>query len=146
MRIPSSPGLTADQFERVQRTARELSLFIKLDGGAPVSRPRLSPGTPAFTSAARRDYEQLVSHHGGAELPSAFRVRLTPTTVSTAVRTFATQHRGSPEVALNTIDGHRTYQVQVKTADRTHVLLLGPAGQSLGTGVVRGARVSWSWA
>jgi hypothetical protein len=48
-------------------------------------------------------------------------------------------------VALNTIDGQRSFQVQVPVAERTHVLLLGARGQELARGEVKGAKLSWTW-
>jgi hypothetical protein len=137
-------ALTAAQHQHVSRTAKELSLFNRLSGVAP-TRPRLKPGAPEFTAAARRDYELLLRHFGKALLPASFHVRVLGAQVAGAVAAFAAQHRAPAEVALNTIDGHRTYQVQVGDGARTQVLLLGPRAEELARGVVRGAVVRWHW-
>jgi hypothetical protein len=129
----------------VSRTAKELNLFNRLQPGTEPTRERLRVGTPQFTSAARYDYEQLVRHFGKAQLPAFFRVKVVPTELAAPVKAFAAQHVGKAEVALNTIDGQKSFQVQVATSERTHVLLLGPRGQELARGEVRGAKVSWRW-
>ena len=127
------------------REAKELDLFARLQGGAQVQRERVAYGTSAFVAAARRDYEAVLAHFSAARLPAAFRVKTMTAEVAASVRAFSTLHRAPAEVALNTIDGQKTFQVQVARDDKTHVLLLGPRGQELARGEVRGARVSWHW-
>lgn len=129
----------------VTQTAKELTLFNRLQPGTAPSRERIHPGTAQFTSAARYDYEQLVRHYGKAQLPAAFRVKALPAELAASVKAFAALHRATPQLALNTIDGSKSYQVQVAVKDRTHVLLLGPRGAELARGEVRGAKVSWRW-
>jgi hypothetical protein len=129
----------------VAQTAKELALFNRLQGGTEPKRERIRPGTPQFVTAARYDYEQLVGHFGKAQLPAFFKVKTPPLELSAAIRAFCAPHGAKAEVALNTIDGSKSYQVQVAAKDRTHVLLLGPRGQELARGEVRGAKVSWRW-
>lgn len=140
---PISPA----QREQATHAAKEMALFSALSGTGwtPVaSAPRIKPGTTAFISSAKYDYQALVKHYGGAKLPAAFRVRALTPDVAQAVKTFAAQHRGTPEVALNTIDGQSTFQVQVPTKDATQVLLLGSKGQELARGSVNGTTLRWS--
>jgi hypothetical protein len=145
-RQPLRQPLTPAQHAQVTRTAKELDLFVKLQSSAPVERTaRIEPSSKAFVAAAKYDYQSLVSHYGEAKLPAAFRVSVVPPEVVNVVKAFAAQHRGSPEVALNTIDGQRSFQVQVPVAERTHVLLLGARGQELARGEVKGAKLSWNW-
>lgn len=139
MRIPSNSQTYVTQ------TAKELTLFNRLQPGTEPRRERIQPGTAQFTGAARYDYEQLVRHYGKAQLPAVFKLKAVPAELSSAVKAFASQHGGKAEVALNTIDGGKSFQVQVATKDRTHVLLLGPRGQELARGEVRGAKLSWRW-
>lgn len=130
----------------VAQTAKELSLFNRLQPGAESSRERIRPGSAQFATAARYDYEQLVRHYGKAQLPAAFRLKVMPAEVSAVAKAFAAQHGGrKSELAVNTIDGSKSFQLQVVAKDRTHVLLLGPRGQELARGEVRGAKVSWRW-
>lgn len=140
MRIPTN----AQSY--VTQTAKELTLFNRLQPGAETKRERIVPGTAQFTSAARYDYEQLVRHFGKAQLPAVFKLKTVPAELSSAVKAFVSQLGGkTSEVALNTIDGNKSFQVQVAVKDRTHVLLLGPRGQELARGEVRGAKLSWRW-
>lgn len=141
MRIPN------DTQRYVTQTAKELTLFNRLQPGTEPRRERFVPGTAQFTSAARYDYEQLVRHFGKAQLPSVFKLKAVPAELSSAVKAFAAQlgSKSSAEIALNTIDGHKSFQVQVAAKDRTHVLLLGPRAQELARGEVRGEKVSWRW-
>ena len=122
-----------------------MALFTRLQGGAgPTSK--LSPGTPAFTSAARKDYADLLDLHQAPRLPAAFvvqKLETLPAPVSAAFDTFRKLHAGRPEIALSTIDGHRTWQAQVVQNGGAQVLLLDVKGNELARGVVRGAAVAW---
>lgn len=130
----------------VAQTAKELTLFNRLQAGTEPTRERIRPGTAQFATAARYDYEQLVRHFGKAQLPAFFKVKTAPAELSSAIRAFCELHGGAKaDVALNTIDGNKSFQVQVAAKDRTHVLLLGPRAQELARGEVRGAKVSWRW-
>ncbi|MFZ5444243.1 MAG: hypothetical protein ACOZQL_29875 [Myxococcota bacterium] len=122
-----------------------MALFAKLQGGATAApaRPRTLVGTPEFTQAARRDYAELVSTCGGPRLPAAFQVKTPPPAVQAAVDAFERQHRGTAEVALNTIDGQRTYQVQIAHKGQAQVLLVDARGVELARGAVRGTTVAW---
>ena len=131
------------------RLAREMALFSKLQGGAsaPPSSPRRSPGTPEFTRAAKQDYADLLAVYGAAKLPASFVVKkLTtlPEPVSAAYDSFRLLHAGDAQIALSTIDGHRTWQAHVtQIGGAAQVLLIDAKGMELARGVVRGAAVSW---
>ena len=122
-----------------------MALFTRLQGGAaPASK--LSPGTPAFTLAARKDYADLLDLHQVPRLPSAFVVQnleTLPAPVAAAFDTFRKLHAGRAEIALSTIDGHRTWQAQVVQNGGAQVLLLDVKGNELARGVVRGSAVAW---
>jgi hypothetical protein len=125
-----------------------MALFTRLQGGATTARPALSPDSPAFAQAARKDYADLLALHQGPRLSPAFVVRkldTLPVAVGAAFDSFRQLHAGHAEVALSTIDGHRTWQAQVVQKGGAQVLLLDARGAELARGVVRGAAVSWRW-
>ncbi len=122
-----------------------MALFTRLQGGAaPASK--LAPGTPAFNTAARKDYADLLDLHRGPRLTAAFVVQkldTLPAPVGAAFDTFRHQHAGRAEIGLSTIDGHRTWQAQVVQNGGAQVMLLDVRGSELARGVVRGAAVTW---
>lgn len=143
----SQRALSPADHEKATRLSREMALFTRLQGGA-TPGPKLVPGTPAFTRAAKRDYGELLALHGAPRLPAAFVVQklsTLPASVVAAFDTFRQVHAGRAEVALSTIDGHRTWQAQVVQGSGAQVLLLDGKGAELARGVVRGAAVSWRW-
>ncbi|MDP1828797.1 MAG: hypothetical protein Q8L48_36390 [Archangium sp.] len=148
-RTATSPrALSQADHEKATRLSREMALFTRLQGGAPAG-PKLAPGTPAFSRAAKKDYGDLLALHGAPRLPAAFVVQqlsTLPAPVAVAFDTFRQLHAGRAEVALSTIDGHRTWQAQVvQGGNGAQVLLLDVKGEELARGVVRGAAVSWRW-
>ena len=147
-RTGSPQRLSPADHEKATRLSREMALFTRLQGGATPARPALNPGTSAFAQAARKDYSDLLALHQAPRLPSAFVVRqldTLPAPVGAAFDSFRAQHVGQAEVALSTIDGHRTWQAQVVQKGGAQVLLLDGKGSELARGVVRGAAVSWRW-
>lgn len=147
MRFLSLPqrALSPADFERATRFSREMALLGKLQrgAGAPSAAPRRLVGTPEFTQAAKADYAELLATHGKPTLPSSFLVKVPPPGVQTAVDAFERQHRGSAQIALNAIDGQRTYQVQLAQKDAAQVLLVDARGVELARGTARGATVCW---
>ena len=133
---------------KAARLSREMALFTRLQGGAAPQQPGLSPGTPAFAQAARKDYADLLELHQAPRLSPSFVVRkldTLPVPVAAAFDSFRQLHEGHAEVALSTIDGHRTWQAQVVQKGGAQVLLIDARGSELARGVVRGAAVSWRW-
>jgi hypothetical protein len=122
-----------------------MALFSKLSAGAgsAPAREQLEPGSSSFAAAARHDYAQLLELYGAPKLTPSFLVKTPPPAVQAAVDTFVAQHGGVAEVALNAIDGHRTYQVQVSDKVSAQVLLVDARGHELARGVARGASVRW---
>lgn len=143
----SQRALSPADHENATRLSKEMALFTRLQGGAPVG-PKLAPGSPAFSRAAKQDYGDLVALHGAPRLPAAFVVQklsTLPAPVLAALDTFRQVHAGRAEVAVSAIDGHRTWQAQVVQGTGAQVLLLDVRGHELARGVVRGASVSWRW-
>lgn len=142
---PSQRALSPSDHQKATRLSREMALFTRLQGGA-TAAPKLAPGTPAFSSAAQKDYADLLDLHQAPRLPAAFvvqKLETLPAPVRAAFDTFRKLHGGRAEVALSTIDGHRTWQAQVVQTGGAQVLLLDGKGSELARGVVRGAAVSW---
>ena len=137
----------ADQ-AKAERLSREMALYARLAGGTSVapSKSALTPGTPAFSQAARKDYADLLELYGAPKLSPSFVVKnpeTLPQPVLDAFETFKRQHAGRAEIALSSIDGHRTWQAQVVSGSSAQVLLIDAKGQDLGRGVVQGAAVKW---
>ena len=149
-RAATQRGLSPADHAKATRLSREMALFSKLQGGSAPTTPKRSPGTAEFTKAAKQDYADLLALHGAPKLPTSFVVKsLTalPEPVKAAYDSFRLQHSdGHAQIALSTIDGHRTWQAQVtQIGGAAHVLLIGEKGAELARGVVRGAAVSWRW-
>ncbi|MDP3154642.1 MAG: hypothetical protein Q8N23_18330 [Archangium sp.] len=142
---PSQRALSPSDHEKATRLSREMALFTRLQGGAaPASK--LAPGTAAFNSAARKDYADLLDLHQAPRLPAAFvvqKLETLPAPVGAAFDAFRNLHAGRAEIALSTIDGHRTWQAQVVQHGGAQVVLLDVKGSELARGVVRGAAVAW---
>ncbi len=142
-------ALTPADHEKATRLSKEMALFARLQGGATAGAEGLKPGTPAFTRAAKKYYAELVALHGAPRLPTSFVVQklaTLPAPVSAAFDSFRLAHPGSAQIALSTIDGHRTWQAQVtQIGGAAQVLLIDLKGSELARGVVRGAAVSWRW-
>jgi hypothetical protein len=142
-------GLSPADHAKATRLSREMALYTKLQGGSATSKPKLAPGTPEFARAAKQDYAELVALHGAPKLPASFVVKkLTtlPEPVGAAFDHFRLLHSGQAQIALSTIDGHRTWQAQVtQIGGSAQVLLIDAKGVELARGVVRGAAVSWRW-
>jgi|APLak6261678615_1056124.scaffolds.fasta_scaffold01310_3 hypothetical protein len=147
MRLSSLPqrAFTPQDRERATSLAKEMALFARLQGGTTPTRAKLEPGTPAFVATAKREYAELIALHGAPKLPASFLVKDPPPAVRRVVDAFSALHQGPAEVALNAIDGHRTYQVQVAARGQAQVLLLDARGTELARGVARGGAVSWRW-
>lgn len=142
-------ALSPADHAKATRLSREMALFSKLQGGTAKPASKLAPGTPEFTHAAKQDYADLVAFQGAAKLPTSFVVKkLTtlPAPVGAAFDHFRLLHSGQAQIALCTIDGHRTWQAQVtQIGGSAQVLLIDAKGVELARGVVRGAAVSWRW-
>lgn len=143
-----SRGLSPADHQKATRLSREMALFSKLQGGSARTASKLAPGTPEFTTAAKKDYADLLAMYGAPKLSTSFVVKqLTslPEPVKAAYDSFRLQHSdGHAQIALSTIDGHRTWQAQVtQIGGAAQVLLIGEKGAELARGVVRGAAVSW---
>ncbi len=136
-------ALSGPEREQVTRLAKEMALFARLQGGVAPTKAPLVAGSAAFVTAARRDYADLISMHGAPKLPACFLVKSPPPAVQRVTEAFAAQHGGPAEVALNSIDGERTYQVQVSQRSQAQVLLVDARGHELARGVARGGLVSW---
>lgn len=137
----------ADQ-AKAERLSREMALFARLTGGTSVApvKSALTPGTPAFSIAARKDYADLLELYGAPKLSPSFVVKnpeTLPQPVGDAFEAFKRQHAGRAEIALSSIDGHRTWQAQVVSGSNAQVLLVDAKGHELGRGVVQGAAVKW---
>jgi hypothetical protein len=143
--------LSPAEHAKATRLSREMALFSKLQsglqGGNAPTAAKLAPGTPEFTTAAKKDYADLLEMHGAPKLPTSFVVKqLTslPEPVKAAYDSFRLLHSGHAQIALSTIDGHRTWQAQVtQIGGAAQVLLIGEKGAELARGVVRGAAISW---
>ena len=138
-------GLSQADYEKATRLSREMALFTRLQGGA-TPRPGLSPGTHAFTRAAKRDYAELLVLHGRPRLPVSFVVQklaTLPEPVAASFHAFTAQHAGQAEIAVSAIDGHRTWQAQVVGSSSAQVLLLDVKGRELASGVARADKVCW---
>lgn len=145
---PAQRGLTPAEHARAARLSREMALYARVMGGAsPVAtKAPVTPGSPAFAQAARRDYEDLLALYGGPRLSPAFVVAkwgALPAPVAGAFERFRAAQPGQAEIALSTIDGQRAYQAQVLQPGGAQVLLLDARGLELGRGAVRGAAVVW---
>lgn len=142
----SQRALSPADHAKATRLSREMALFTRLQGGA-TRATRLSPGTSAFTSAAKQDYADLLSLHQAPRLPASFvvhQIGTLPVPVAAAFDSFSQLHAGRAEIAPSVIDGHRTWQAQVvQSGGGAQVLLLDAKGHELTRGVVRGAAVSW---
>lgn len=159
MRLTPLPqrALSPADHAKATKLSREMALFSKLRGGSPKLRggspapatPKLAPGTPEFSRAAKKDYADLLALYGAPKLPASFVVKkLTtlPAPVSAAYDSFRLMHSGQAQIALSTIDGHRTWQAQVtQIGGSAQVLLIDAKGVELARGAVRGAAVSWRW-
>jgi hypothetical protein len=152
MRLTPLPqrALTPADHAKATRLAKEMELFSKLQGGSPASAAsKVAPGTPEFTRAAKKDYADLVAMYGAPKLPTSFVVKqlgTLPSPVGAAFDNFRLLHSGQAQIALCTIDGHRTWQAQVtQIGGSAQVLLIDAKGVELARGVVRGAAVSWRW-
>lgn len=156
MRLTSLPqrsaspqrSLTPAELAKATRLSREMALFARVTGGttAAPSKPSLTPGTAAFAQAARKDYADLLELYQAPRLSPSFVVKkwdALPGPVQQAFERFRGQHVGKPELAVSSIDGHRTYQAQVVQGSSAQVLLLDAKGSELARGAVRGAAVAW---
>lgn len=156
MRLTSLPqrsvspqgALTPAEHAKAARLSREMALYARVSGGTPTppSRPLRSPGTAEFALAARRDYADLLDLYQAPRLSPSFVVQKwdsLPAPVGAAFDRFRAQHAGKAEIALSTIDGHRSWQAQVSQQGGAQVLLLDAKGTELGRGVARGASVAW---
>lgn len=140
-------ALTPADHQKATRLSKEMALFARLQGGATARPEALKPGTPAFSSAAKNDYADLVAMYGAPRLLASFVVEklgTLPAPVKAAFDSFRLAHPGSAQIALSTIDGHRTWQAQVtQIGGAAEVLLIDAKGSELARGVVHGAAVSW---
>lgn len=146
MRLSSLLQRVATPQQQVTQLAREMALFSKLSAGAGVAAPRpaIEPGTSTFAATARRDYAETVTMYGAPKLLPSFLVKTPPPAVQHVVDSFEQLHAGKAEVALNAIDGHRTYQVQISEKNQqAQVLLVDARGHELARGVARGNAVRW---
>lgn len=156
MRLTSLPqrsaspqrALTPAEQAKATRLSREMALYARVLGGTSPAppKPALTPGTPAFARAARKDYADLLELYQAPRLSPAFVVQKWDSLavpVQQAFERFRGQHVGRAEIALASLDGHRTYQAQVVQGGGAHVLLLDAKGAELARGAVRGAAVAW---
>ena len=138
-------GLTRADHEKATRLSREMALFTRVLGGASPA-PGLSPGSLAFTRAAKQDYADLLALHGAPRLPTSFVVHklgTLPAPVAASFLAFTQLHAGRAEIAPSVIDGHRTWPAQVVSSASAHVLLLDAQGQELASGLARAGSVTW---
>jgi hypothetical protein len=148
-RTTTSQALSPADHAKATRLSREMALFTRLQGGsapAPAAPPKIAPGTPDFAIAAKKDYADVIAMYGAPRLLSSFVVKkleTLPAPVKAAFDSFRLLHGGAAEIALSTIDGHRTWQAQVTQIGGAEVLLIDAKGFELARGVVRGAAVSW---
>jgi hypothetical protein len=141
-------ALSAADQAKAERLSREMALYARLTGGTSTApaKSALTPGTPAFAQAARKDYADLLELYGAPKLSPSFVVKnpeTLPQPVLDTFEAFKRQHAGRAEIALSSIDGHRTWQAQVVNGTSAQVLLVDAKGQDLGRGVVQGAAVKW---